>query len=453
MTREPSHERPFADFETAFQFITSRTNYELGAGTRRFTPHLVAIQELMDHFGHPQLAAPTVHITGTKGKGSTSTFLATLLRAAGRRVGLYTSPHLVHPLERIQLDGRALGGDRFASQVGRLAQALDRIPHGADASFFDLMTAAAFLEFRDAAIDFGVIEVGMGGRLDSTNVVSPRVTVITNVDLDHTRVLGETHDAIAREKAGILKAGTPLVCGMRPADPGANVIRRAALERDVPVRWYGEDFELERDLGGGRYGFRTWFGRVTCQLPQDVPYLARNLSVAIAVLGILAETEPDLAPEPLLDRSARDLAVPGRCQWLAGEPRILLDGAHNEFAYRGLAEALERTDGRPVPMVIASMEDKLRPGVFKPLAPHVDIAFATRASDNPRAAPAKDVRAALERDGIRSIPVEGPAQALDHALRHARQRGGRTYVLVTGSLYLVAEVLTLRHGESPSDGS
>ncbi|MBL8897724.1 MAG: bifunctional folylpolyglutamate synthase/dihydrofolate synthase [Planctomycetes bacterium] len=434
---------PFADFESALAWLRQKTDFERGP-TPRATPHLVAMRALAAALDHPELAVPTLHVAGTKGKGSTCAFAAALLRRAGYKTGLYVSPHLSHLCERIAIDGQPIDPQRFAAHLDELARACASCAEGELASFFDLMTLAGFLAFRAARVDAAVIEVGMGGRLDSTNIVLPEATAITSISFDHMKVLGRSLPAIGREKAGIAKRDRPLVVGIERAHPAFDAIAAHAAEVGAPLRVLGQDFHWSHGDDEQEVRVETWRGRtLRARLPYAVPFHAKDLAIALALLEAGAERGklPDIAP--WLEGSGDDLRVPGRFELLRGSTPALLDGAHNDEAFVALAAALRKNfPERRLVAVIGAARDKLHSGVFAPLAPHLAYAVATRAEDNPRATRPADLAAQLRADGIPSSAVASAPEAWRRAVELREELGSPATdpILVTGSLYLVGEL-------------
>lgn len=453
-----STERPgsgatrFPDYPTALDWLRRRTDFERGPNPR-VTPHLVAMRALVERLDHPEFAYPTLHVAGTKGKGSTCAFVAALLRRAGLRIGLYVSPHLSHLLERIEIAGAPIAPEAFARLLGPLADACEACSEGELASFFDLMTLAAFLAYRDAKVDAAVIEVGMGGRLDSTNVVLPEATAITSISFDHEKALGRSLPAIGREKAGIAKPGRTLVLGLESDHAAFDAIASQAAEVGAPLRVLGRDFTYRVDDGGCDVVVETWRGRsLRARLPHAVPFHARDLAIALALLEAAAERGSLPDPAPLLRGTGEDLRVPGRFELLPGTPRALLDGAHNDEAFAALAAALRKSfPERRLVAVVAAARDKLHSGVFAPLAPHIAHAVATRAEDHPRATRPADLAAQLRADGIASHAVDRAPAAWQRATQLQAELGARAEdpVLVTGSLYLVGELRARLLGAPP----
>lgn len=430
-------------------------------GLRRFgwRPGLESTRQLLALVGNPQEELPCVHVGGTNGKGSTAAMVAAILSAAGYRTGLYTSPHLTSFTERICVDGAPIGEAEVALLTGRLAAVAGRHfapgpgepPPGrlAHPTFFELTTAMAFLHFvrRDATA--AVIEVGLGGRLDATNVIVPEIAAITNVTLDHEAYLGRTVAEIAEEKAGIVKPGVPVVTAAR--GEALAVIRRAAEERgaaviEVPaayawrVRASGLE-GLRLDLAGPSAEY------LDLSLPLAGRHQAENAAVAVAVAETLATQGFRLSPEAI----RRGLAAtrwPGRLQSVEGRPRVLLDGAHNPAKMETLEQFLveQRAALGRLVAVFGILADKNWRAMLPCLVPHAETIILTR----PPGERGADPTLVKEELGGRHPDVrveEEPGKALALARGLAGEEGT---VLVTGSLYLVGAVLGLL--DRPGDG-
>lgn len=374
-------------------------------------PGLEAMRRLLARLGDPQRALPVVHIGGTNGKGSTAAFVEAALRAAGRRTGLYTSPHLLRFGERIRLDGQELSPDALAGYLTRVFAV------AGDETFFEIATAAALLAFAERKVEVAVLEVGLGGRLDATNVVErPLVTVITGVALDHTEVLGDTLVAIAREKAGIWKPGVAAVAACEDAAACA-VLEERAAQLEAPLSLYGRDFD----------------DRALPPLGLLGAHQRRNAALARRALQLLP---PALRPaEALVAEGFANVRWPGRLEWLA--PDVLVDGAHNGDGARALAAALPvLAAGRPVTLILGVVADKDARSMATVLAPCASRVIAT-APPSPRALPAAALAALL--------PGCEVAPDLASALGRARGQG---LCVVAGSLFLVAEARRLLSDEA-----
>ena len=393
---------------------------------------LTRVEELLARLGRPQNAFESVLVGGTNGKGSTAATLSSSLNAAGRRTALFTSPHLTRFAERFVVAGGEVG-------EGALSEALAAVRPPAEAleaTFFEVVTALGCLLFARAGAEVAVMEVGLGGRLDATNALEPKMSVITNVALDHTEVLGGTEAAIAAEKAGILRANVPALTGATGAALG--VIKATADALKTPLWVLGEDVTLTAtDLGwsGSRVGLTTPLGALELTTPLLGLHQARNVALAAAAaqrLGVPAEA---------IREGVRTARWPGRLEPLPYRDRtVLLDGAHNPQAAHALAAALVSLNAAPVTLMFGAAADKDLAAIAQALAPVTAHAVLTRAELSPRAASP----AALA--PLWPVPItlaETPREALGHAL--ALTPPGGT-IVVAGSLYLVGEVRPLLLG-------
>jgi dihydrofolate synthase/folylpolyglutamate synthase len=377
---------------------------------------------------HPEAAFPAIHIAGTNGKGSTAAMIDAILTAAGHRTGLYTSPHLVDFCERIRIGGRTIPEATVVALVAELRADLEVA--GITLTHFEFVTLLAFEWFARVGIDVGVIEVGLGGRLDATNVIRPFVTAITSIAMDHEAFLGNDLASIAGEKAGILKPRVPSVVGLLPEE-AETVVRERAARLGVRLFHAGVDGRLGTDEGGLRFvgpGF-TWDG---LRLGLDGDFQRENAEVALTTLALVARRFA-LSVAAVRDGLAR-VRWPGRLEVVSRRPLVVLDGAHNPAGIARLARALpEVTGDRPLLLVFAVMADKSWETMLEPLLPRVTRVLATRVGR--RGADPALLAATL---GPR-VPVEtiaDPRAAVRAALAGAAPNEA---VLVTGSLFLVGE--------------
>ncbi|OQW62657.1 MAG: hypothetical protein A4S17_01330 [Proteobacteria bacterium HN_bin10] len=418
-------------------------------------PGLAIIEALLARLGRPERRFPSVHIGGTNGKGSTAAMAASMLRAAGYRVGLYTSPHLVDFRERIRVDGDDIPEDRVAALADRLRQAMEGLERAP--TFFEFTTAMAFERFAESAVDLAVVEVGLGGRFDATNVLAPLASAITTVSIDHVEYLGRTVRDIAFEKAGIVKARTPLVTGRLTAD-AEDVIRQVAADRGAPRLRWGTDFRAAGDpLGGFRYeSVRRTFDRLQCPLPGA--HQVDNAACAVSLIETLADKGFPVSEAAVREGLART-HWEGRLETVERRPTVVLDGGHNAAAAAALAEHLaaarrDRPEARVI-LVVGMMRDKDRTGFLRALAPLADEiivtqpALARATSAEELAADVVEACGGIGRDGghlpIHRVPV--PAEALAHAKRLA---SAHDLIYVTGSLMLVGDVKAVLRGCSLS---
>jgi len=409
--------------------------YALGNELKTAKFGLERIRTVLEALGNPQDRCRFAHVAGTNGKGSTCAMMESALRAAGRRTGLFISPHLVEPTERISIDGKPVDVSLFTEAFNRVHAEVERLlDAGAidlHTTYFETVTAMAFLIFAEAPTDIVVLEVGLGGRLDSTNVVHPDLCVITQVDFDHEAFLGRSLESIAGEKAGILKPGVPAVFArQRPeVEP---VLEKRAAELGIPVKrtreWNVADLEL--DARGSRFtlsGESTL--RIRCPLAGEHQVEnAITAAVALRQLGV-----PDRAIEEGIARAQ----WPGRLERISDHPEIVIDGAHNPAGARALAAYIDRFySGRRVRLIYGAMRDKAVEEVCGILFPRAAQVIAT-APDQPRAL---NPQAILE---IASHPDLRTAPSLTEALALVRDAGPEDAIFITGSLYLVGEARAL----------
>ncbi|MFO7265993.1 MAG: folylpolyglutamate synthase/dihydrofolate synthase family protein [Bacillota bacterium] len=408
-------------------------------------PGLERVRFLLDALGNPERAFPAVHVAGTNGKGSTSAMIAAMFHAAGRRVGLYTSPHLVRYNERIAVDGRPVADEQLARVLARLEPLVDAAARGpaGQPTEFEVGTAAAMACFAEAGIDVAVAEVGLGGRYDATNVVQSIASVITPLGLDHTQWLGDTLDRIAWEKAGIIRPGVPVVCAPQ-AEEALRVIASVAEEKGAPLLAAGRDYEVilrAADATGTEFDLR-WGGRWLRRLRTPLLGAHQAVNGAVAAAAALALG----LPEEAVRRGLETVAWPGRMEVVAERPRVVLDGAHNAEGVQALAAALQAVfpGQRPV-FVIGILQEKPLESMLRTLLPLGKAAVFT-APRNSRTPPAPPEQLARLAEGlIGAVAVEpDSALALEQACALAGPDG---LVCVCGSLYLVGEVRERLAGE------
>lgn len=418
-------------------WLDRHTNFEAQMPARAQAPTLDRIEALCRLLADPQLAYPVVHITGTNGKGSTARLLSALLGARGLHVGTYTSPNLHTVNERLARNGAAIGDDELAAVLDGL-RALEPLVEGRPTRF-ELLTAAAFAWFADVAVDVAVVEVGLGGRWDATNVVRPDVCVVTNISYDHVDVLGPTLRHIAAEKAGIVKPGARLVLGETDPDL-VPVFTEAAAVAGAPVWRRGPDFECEENrlaVGGRLVGIRTPLGRYDeLYLPLHGAHQGVNATVALTAAEAFFDGPLDRG---VVDEAFGGVRVPGRLEVLGRSPLLVVDGAHNVAGAQALAATLRdelAVRGRRV-AVVGLLTGRDPSAMLGALAgAGVETVVACTAPSE-RAMPAPSVAEAARAVGLRAETVADPVDALEVALRSVDEDG---MVLVTGSLYVVAAV-------------
>lgn len=412
-------------------------------------PGLEMITVLLDRLGHPERRYRSLHIGGTNGKGSTATMAASILQAAGYRVGLYTSPHLVDFRERIRVNGDIVSEERAAA-LTECVRSVAEAPR--EPTFFEFTTAMAFQQFADAGVDVAVIEVGLGGRFDATNVLMPAATAITTVALDHQEYLGRTIGEIAYEKAGIIKPGMPVVVG-RVSSEAAAVLSRVAGERGAPLSRLQGDFKVSgKSPARFRYeGLRESYGELAC--PLDGRHQLDNAACALALLEAVSERGLPVS-EGAVREGLRTVRWEGRLETVESRPMLVLDGAHNPDAAAVVAAYVADFrlghSGSRVVLVLGMMQDKDREGFLDHLLPHVDDVIVTQARV-PRSATAQELEASLRARGRTARVVPDPADSIALARRMAAPAD---LILVTGSLMLVGEAkaILLGCGLSPLRG-
>lgn len=455
---DPGMLRPTAQYDAALQFLWQRIDYErataVAYGERAYK--LDRMRELLARLGNPQAGLPIVHVAGTKGKGSTAAMAAAVLTAAGYRAGLYSSPHLHAIEERMAIDGVDCPQQQFAELVERVrpivAQmdvAASRIAGECGPTYFELTTALALLHFAGQRVDAAVLEVGMGGRLDSTNVCLPLVSVITSISFDHTRQLGNTLAAIAGEKAGIIKPGVPVVSGVLPHEPRA-VIQAAAHAAGSRLVQLGREFDYEyiapidcqqRDVRARfdyRFGddgdARRWSA---IELNLLGRHQAANAAVALAALEQLRVHGFKVGETAVREGLGR-VRWPARVEVVGRRPAIVLDAAHNVASAAALLETIDESfAARRRILVFASTKDKDLRGMLARLLPRFEHVIFTRYLNNPRFVPPEDLAELAHELGTGCQIARDPAAAWDDVRQLAQPDD---LVCITGSFFIAAEM-------------
>jgi len=421
------------EYDSALEFLYSFVDYERDKNWAYNREHfnLDRIRQLLDALGGPHRSGWFVHVAGTNGKGSVAAMIARALRFAGLKTGLYTSPHLVTFRERIRVDGRMISHEDTISAVSRLRKAQEGIE---GLTFFDVWTALAFDHFARESCDAAVIEVGMGGRLDSTNVVKPAVSVITPISIDHRGKLGTTITEVAREKVGIIKPGIPVVSAEQHTD-AVDVVTARAKETGSRCILLGRDVNYRASAGKIQYRGPSWsFDSIEVALSGYMQL--QNAALSIAALETL-NTE-GYPVEPFSARLGIERTVwPGRLQTVASDPDIVVDGACNPHAMEQVCEYLTGRGHRGNVVALVSMcVDKDIDETLATLSRCVGTVITTR-TDNPRTQTPETLAGRCPAD-VRCETVEGVDNALERAVEIAGTGG---LVIVTGSLYLVGEVI------------
>jgi dihydrofolate synthase/folylpolyglutamate synthase len=427
------------NYREAIKYILSFTDYEkLPASSYSAADFdLRRVEELLHRLGDPHLGPRTVHIAGTKGKGSTAAMMASSLTAAGHRTGLYTSPHLHTFRERIRIDGEMITEDEFAAIIEEIKPHVEAT--NSQATFgklttFEVLTVAAFAYFKKRNVEFTVLETGLGGRLDATNVVKPEICIITPISLDHTEILGNTVAEIAREKAGIIKSGVIVISA--PQNPNAAaVIKETAARLKTRIINVGSDVTwriLEWNLSGQEFEVTTRSGTRRFGIPLLGKHQVENAAVAVAALEALGIDYESIF------RGLAGVRWPGRLEILRQEPLVLVDGAHNADSARRLREAIKeyiRYDD--IILVIGASSDKDIGGMLLELAPLADKIIATK-STHPRALPINTLLNEIEKLDRKAAYYSNVSDAVGQALLTAWPHD---LICVTGSLFVVAEAI------------
>lgn len=425
-------------YQESLDYLYSFVNYSFKHASElaKADFNLDRMRDLMRLLGDPQNDYPIIHIAGSKGKGSTSAFTASALRAAGYRVGLYTSPHLQEFTERIQINSVPIPFEKFVALVEEIKPAVAQVPY---ITTFELATALGFLYFSRQKAEVAVVEVGLGGRLDATNIIEPLVTVITSLSLEHTAVLGNTLTEIAREKAGIVKPGHPLV--VAPQKPEADLVMElAAEEHDVPLTRVGRDIRYKRlksSIDGQTIEVWAQHGaRLRLNIPLLGTHQVENAATAYAAL-LAARREGLSFNTAQLKQGFAETAWAGRFEIWQEKPPIVLDSAHSPDAILRLSETLdEHFPNLPIILLFGVSEDKKADEMLMILAPRLERIIFTRAN-HPRAVEAEQLLKFGDQVGVASEAVEPVEEAVARGL--ALLQEGKL-LLSAGSIFSTAAV-------------
>jgi dihydrofolate synthase/folylpolyglutamate synthase len=431
------------DYEQALDYISGYTDYE-----KVPLPHALGsydlrrVEELLDRLGNPHLKGRSVHIAGTNGKGSTAAMIASVLTSSGCTTGLYTSPHLSTIRERFRVDGHLISQADFASITTRLKPEVEVVNLKAsygELTTFELLTALAFIYFEMKGVDPQVLEVGMGGKFDATNVVRPEVCVITSISLDHTEVLGESLATIAAEKAGIIKPGSMVVLAPQP-DEVVTVIRGICRRQQAGLVMVGRDITWKSLGFDGRQQLLEVMGRrdsYRIHMPLLGDYQMENAASAVAALEVLKEKGFAISRDNIVKGLAQ-VSWPGRFQVLRQRPWLVVDGAHNPDAARKLRLSLNQyfEFSRSI-LVMGASGDKNVSSLVSELAPLFDEVIVTR-SGHPRAMETVRLKTIFQEQGVEAQVAETVPKALSLAMSRAE---AQDLVCVSGSLFVVAEAI------------
>ena len=437
--------KAFRSYQKAIEYLFARTDYEKQERLRYnvTTFSLSRMQKLLSLLGNPHKKIHTVHIGGTKGKGSTATMLARMLEANGYRVGLYTSPHVVHLHERITVNTKMISDSEMCGLLNRVYAPVEKMSKTDPLTFFEIMTALAFMYFLDRAVDIAVIETGLGGRLDSTNVIRPKVIGITSLSIDHQNLLGDTIDSIAKEKAGIFKRGVPAITVQQ--DPSAmRVLKSQAIAVKASLSVTGSDIDFSHRFETSRkHGPHTRICLTTptskfehLRVPLHGKHQAINCGLALAMLDKLKSAgykiDNDKATEGL-----NKVSLAGRMEMIWDDPRIMIDAAHNAASIKALIHAI----GQNIPydsmvVIFGCNSDKDVRGMLQKLQYGADKVIFTR-SNSPKAVSPEDLAEMYTEICGKMYQT---AATLGQALQLAKNAVSKEdLICITGSFYLIGQ--------------
>jgi dihydrofolate synthase / folylpolyglutamate synthase len=460
--------RLFRTYDEAIEFIFGRINYERVAVVAYSADDgkLERMRRLLALLDRPDERLPVIHIAGTKGKGSTSVMAAGILSAAGYRTGLFTSPHVSAFEERMVVNGQKPAPDHFVDLVNRLlepVETMDAATAGGGPTYFELATALAWLYFLDQKAEVAVLEVGLGGRLDATNICRPMVGVITNISRDHTNVLGSSLAQIAGEKAGIVKRGVPLISGVAEG-PAGDVVERVCRREGSPLFRLGSQIKWRPSPNGRqhltsddraadvhlRIDVETPWGR-----DDDVPVSLRgihqgaNAALAVAAVRVVA-TDHLTIPTCAIHRGMAAVKWPARIEVVSQSPLVVVDAAHNWASTEALVDTLEaQFPGRRRILVFAATKDKDVSGLLRLLLPRFDSVILTQYHANPRAVPVDELAALVQATSLRSCHMTPDAASAWKLAMHLA--GSEDLICVTGSFFIATEFRTMLVGGKSAD--
>ncbi len=437
--------KAFRSYQQAIDYLFKRTDYEKEEALRYniTTFSLERMHKLLSLLGDPHRKIPTVHIAGTKGKGSTATMLAKMLEANDYKVGLYTSPHILHLHERISINSEMVSESEMRGLLNRVYAPVEKMSKTDPPTFFEIMTALAFMHFTDKQVDIAIIETGLGGRLDSTNVIKPAVIGITSLSIDHQQQLGETIDSIAMEKAGVLKRGVPVVTVQQ--EPAAmNVLRTTAISLKAPLSVTGSDIDFSHRFETSReHGPHTRVCLTTptskfehLKVPLHGKHQAINCGLALAMLDKLKSVGFKIDNEKASE-GLQKVTLPGRMEMISNDPRIMIDAAHNAASIRALIHAI----GQNIPydsmvVIFGCNNDKDIMGMLHELQYGADKVIFTRSNSAKAVSPEDLAEMYTELCG----KMCQSAPSLDPALQLAKSAVSREdLICITGSFYLIGQ--------------
>ena len=429
------------NYRRSIDYLLSFADFERSGRFQR-RPDVQPLLALLRRLGDPHLGRRTVHIAGSKGKGSVAAMLESILRTAKLRTGLFTSPHLHSYTERIRVDGEPIGEDEWARLTAVLREAVqadDSPPDGRRLVTFDLLTALAFLAFRERHLDCQVLEVGLGGRVDSTNVFEAKdVCAVTAIGREHTEVLGDTVAEIAAQKAGIFRAGATAVIAPQHHAIAREVIRKAAADLSCPVVDVAKSYSWRRiahDLDGQEFWLNRPRGALSLRLPLLGLHQLENAATAVACADALTQRGLPI-PDGAIQRGLTHVSWPGRMEILRREPLVVADSAHSRDSARRLRETLtDYLSCQSAFLIVGMSLDKDVTGLAQELAPIARRVTAVR-TGHPRAMPPQQVAAAFREAGAEAEAENGVSKTLEKVLATA---AGEEVICLTGSLFVAAE--------------
>ena len=436
-------------YQEALDYLYRFVDYSL-VRNFRYTPEkfdLKRMETLLEQVGNPHHKYAVVHVAGTKGKGSTAALIASGLRAAGYRVGFYSSPHLQDFTERFQVNGEQISHGELVELVDYLKPHIDQIEQ---VTWFEITTAIGFEWFARQKVDLAVVEVGLGGRLDATNVVNPLVSVITSLSMDHMSVLGDTLAKIAFEKAGIIKPGRPVVLSPQKEE-AREVVAQVAAERGSALLQSGRDFHfklLSHSLEGQE--IEIWQEQDSHPVRVRIPLLglhqAENAASAYAALQVVRQEGFEVSPDAIR-AGFESVSWPGRFELLRQQPPLIVNSAHNHDSALRLRQAIDDyLPGLPVVLIFGASDDKDIAGMFDELLPRAREVITTQ-SIHPRAADAEKLAQLVRQKGVKARAVLPVEEALEAAVQSA---GEDAVILVTGSIFVAAAVRDIwKHRTQP----
>ncbi len=452
---------PIESYEDALRWLYDRIDYERIRPTGQSPFRLERIQRLLKRIGSPQERIPCIHIAGTKGKGSTAAMIDSILQAAGIRTGLFTSPHIEQFEERMRVCGHMPKPEqltRLVAQLSRILETADADSGDREPTFFEMTTLLGWMLFDEERVQLAVLETGLGGRLDCTNVCDPLVTVITSIGLDHTHILGNTLQKIAFEKAGILKPGVPVVQGQLPGEADA-VVEERATELGCQRLVCGRDFAWHESAVTAAASSTSGLARkrhqnLTILTPGrrydrlSIPLLgvhqAHNASLAVMACEILRDGNWPQIDDSAIAHGLQQTHWPLRFEIFDGEPTIVLDAAHNPDSMRAVCQVLEGSEwkNRKRVLIFAASADKDVRSMMSIILPHFDEVVLTRFLGNPRSVPVaqlQEMAADLLKNGSGAPVIYGEDSPSDALSKATSLAGTKDLICVTGSIFLAAE--------------